>query len=329
MFRVVGRYELKASLGLTSACFGKRFGTRIAGRRVTMTLPRIDASGDRPSVLPPDVPDLPQYRGAGFVFQGGASSDRWGYGSVSSWNAATGKVQGGWLEGVALEFTVPDGSFDLAESTRTIGVPTGGVIGEFFDVVDGWFERLNDWAAVASDQDTYYSEPLTSFSTRGAGLTVMVVDGDGNVSSPASGNLTTVLLRESTALTLQKFRNVIRIVNGGEDPSEAHILLRDAYIALRRGHYRRATIDAGAAAEMCVAQWNRTHNSNLRPARGHPTLGWLVNQKGAPVPVGTTASLVRVRNAAIHQNLAPSASDALTAVNTARAIVHAGDPLPV
>lgn len=329
MFTIVGRYELKGPVGLTTACFGKQYITRIAGRRVAMTLPPIDLLGDRPLVLSPEVPNLPPHQGSGVVFDSGASSSEWTYGSVSSWSAVTGKPKGGWLEAVALEFTVPDGSFDMAESSRTIGVPTGGTIGEFFDGVDAWFERLNDWVAVASDQDTYYAEPLKAISTKGGGLTVVAVDREGNVSSPAGPSLHTIWHRESSALTVARFRKVIRQANSEADPSEAHALLRDAYIALRRGHHRRAVIDAGAAAEIVVAEWNRTYNNNARPSRGHPTLGWLVNLSGAPVPTGTTASLVLVRNAAIHQNVAPLAVDAVAAVDTARAIVHAGNPLPV
>jgi hypothetical protein len=133
---------------------------------------------------------------------------------------------------------------------------------------------------------------------------------------------------------LTQLRKAVELANARSRPSDAHILLRDARAAARRGSCRRAVIDAGGAVEMTLAAHNR-RAVGVRPRPGvMPTLGWYVRQSKIIKATGLAEralldDLVAPRNDAIHQNRAPSHADTRTALATAQAVLTALDPLPI
>jgi hypothetical protein len=114
-------------------------------------------------------------------------------------------------------------------------------------------------------------------------------------------------------------------------PEDAHLLLREGWAALRRSRLQGAVIDAGAAVELTLADFNRTV-TKVNPPKA-PTLGWYISQPalvaGASLPSNIKADLVDVRNAAIHRNSTPSHAKARVALEMAKGLVKRLKPLPI
>jgi len=123
--RVVGTYVLPIGIGLLPGCFGKRYAMRLWGRRVTMSLPRLEWNDalNRPVVVAPPIEGLPTSQGSGLVIPG-LPDEGFNWGDVDSWWADSKRLPGAWLSTVALEFTLPDGEVDYYEATTGLGGPT-------------------------------------------------------------------------------------------------------------------------------------------------------------------------------------------------------------
>ena len=130
-----------------------------------------------------------------------------------------------------------------------------------------------------------------------------------------------------TPLSVVRLRLGFRQANLNVAPTDARLLLRDAYAENRRGRTRRAVIDAGSAVELTLADF-AARESVTMPAR--PTLGVYVNklQTRASLPANTEVALTHVRNAAIHKNRIPTHADSSTALGIASTVLNAHDPLP-
>lgn len=331
MAKFVGIYQLPKSLGLSTGCCGKRFRTNIAGRPTILGLPVIDMDAKPwgPSLMAPLVKHLPQGRGSGI-----SSPGAWVHGEVP-WGVIGGlmhgKPMGAWVECVTLEFALPDGSFGHLGAVNRLGAPHGGTVEAYFDGVDEWFHSLATWVGVAIDQDTTHdAPPIETLRTPGAGLTITEVQSDGTVSVPASATRSNFQLGpRSEGLTLGKLRAVIPLANQGVRPTDARLLLRDAWIEHRRGRARKAVIDACTAAELTLAQWWRATRKRTTPPKGFETLGTLLDKKGAPAPSNTKSDLGELRNKAVHENRVPTREQTEVALGIARTILDAVEPLPL
>lgn len=325
--RLAGTYVLPTPIGLLPGCFGKRYETRLWGRKVIMSLPshEWDEGLNKPVVVAPTVDGLPPSQGSGVVIPG-VPSEGFDWGQVDSWWTNSRRLPGAWLNTVALEFTLPDGDVEYYESTSGLGGPTGSTVKSLFEEVDPWFERLLEWVGVAVDQDTDYRDPLKTSSVAGLGLTLRAISPDGRRSRARSANTVSVLGRSATLLSLDRFRRVVSQTNRGQCPSDSRLLLRDAYLDRRRGRLRKAVIDAGSATELVLGSWNR---SNHIPVRGKATLGEHVANTTARIPGDSKVGLVKVRNDAIHHNVVPTMHQTQRALEIATEVLDLLEPLPL
>lgn len=291
-----------------------------------MSLPRLEWSEvlDKPIVLAPVVEGLPTSQGSSVVIPSLGPHGGFHWGSADSWWANSRKLPGAWVTVVAFELTLPDADVEYDAATNGIGGPTGSVVESLFHEVDPWFERLLEWVGVASDQDTDYSDPLKSSSVPGLGLTVRAFKPGEAWSRSRSANSMVVHNGSATMLSLERFRKVLARTNAGNAPSDARMLLRDAYIDLRRGRLRKAVIDAGAATELVLGDW---HAANGVKVKSRPTLGDQVAATTAPIPGDSRTGLVLVRNDAIHNNITPSQQQTMRALRIAREVVDLLEPL--
>jgi hypothetical protein len=328
MVLIVGTYELPIAIGVTRACLAKKYRAKVGGRSVLIGFPKVEwDSRPAPFLSAPQVENLPEHRGSGMSLGRSANGGDLDWGSVSQWNANSLKYPGAWVATVSVEFSVPENSFTYSDYLYGLGTPRGGSVDEFFDSVDEWFERLLTWVAILTNQDTYYRDPLSQAASAGERLTVRAIRSNGEKSLPASAYRITISTRTVTLMIEQVLRRSIALANANQVPPDSRLLLRDAEIDLRRQRYRKAVIDAGAAAELVLSTWNNA-NGVLSPRGQMPTLGNLVRWTSASIPPNTRSDLVLVRNAAIHQNVVPPASVALQALGVARAIVDLLEPLP-
>jgi hypothetical protein len=322
MTAFVGTYALPSSIGLTTSCFGKRYEVRIQGRRVVLALPSVESGQQHrpPRLIEPRVDGLPEGQGSGIAVGG----DDPGWGQISSWNSRSGQpIDGGWLAKVGLLTTCSE-PMEYSEYLYGLGTPSSPEIEQLYKSIDDWFDRLLTWIAVVVGQDTHHREPLRLVSVAGQGLTLRAVLRDGQMSLPRSTNEVEIAVTKVEIVNLTTFRGLLKRTSNGDIPSDARLLLRDGYVDLRRGRLRKAVIDGGSAVESALAAWCRANKVKL-PLK--PTLGWFVQNSGAPIPPTTKTDLVDIRNNAIHKNITPAHALASKALALAEMILNAIEPL--
>jgi hypothetical protein len=160
---------------------------------------------------------------------------------------------------------------------------------------------------------------------------MLVTKEDDRVPFPTSPQHVALFATRDEAINLPRLRKAVHEANAGSTPTDAHLFLRDARAALRRGGYRRAVIDAGSAVELTLAQFNAA--TTRVNTGGRATLGWYVNQPAiateANLPSTLGHDLVDLRNNAIHQNRVASCQETVRALALAKQVVARLDPLPI
>ncbi len=295
-------------------------------------LPGVEWQGDTPAAVAPRVGSLAQAAVERYAARerGDAPADPWFWGIVGGWNLNTRRVQGLFIHALACELRIPSTALTHAEYLHGLGAPQGPDIDAVFSHIDAWFRDLGVWVELSSDQDMDPDDPLQGADTPGEGLALLSTH-SGTVSIPRHATHTSVIVRNVNLINLPTLRTLARAVSSQVRASDAHLLVRDGRAQLRRGHTRRAVIDAGTAVELALADYNR--RGPKVNTGGRPTLGWYVNQPeiaaGAAVPTTTQAELVDVRNAAIHENVLPSHAQADRALTLARGVLDRIEPLPL
>lgn len=326
---IFAAFELPVHIAVESDCFGATLPVQLAGLEGFITLPDLAWVDDEPQISPPHlnqaVATTIQHR-----LNSPATRPEWHvWGRVTKYNPRHRSVEVAWLFAVLFRFAVDRDQIAYSDYLHGRGHPIGRVVDNLFNEIDGWFESVSEWIEVSCDQDLSRSAPLQWVTTPGGGLHVWTEDGD--ISLPSSANRSVIITRDVESVSLAKLQTIIQFVERGEEPTEPHRLLRDARAAHRRRRTRSAVIDAGAATEIALADFNRTVVH--APLKGRPTLGrYVENQKireAAQLPANAMTDLVEVRNRAIHENRTPGVDVAELALKLADQIVHRLNPLPV
>ena len=299
-----------------------------------MTTPGVtwNEEQDKPLLTAPVIEHLPTRRGQG-LYKETAPSWEFGvpWGGVGAWRPAKRSFHSAWINCVALEFTLPEGSFSYLDAIRGLGPPDGGTVEDLFRTVDSYFLNLLTWVGVACDHDTDHEQALSRSEIPGNGLVIRSIEPDGRVSSSTGSTRMSMVSIDTRndVLNLGTVRKLITLANQDVMPHDSHLLMREAHAARRRGRRRRAVIDAGTATELGLAEWNVASNGDAIPKGGRPrTLGWYVGQAKGVVPANTHTGLVEVRNNAVHHNLVPTHPQVIEALSIADTIVNSIEPLP-
>lgn len=329
--RAVGVYELPAALDIAASCFAKRFPAKIGNTTVTITFPRLEWQDEKPRVVGPRVdPTIEQYLQRNVVDHKEGWEQYHFWGRVGSYHPEKRTIVHAYLRAILLEFQCDPANITYSNYLYGRGHPQGPVIDGLFQEIESWFEQLRTWVEAAIDQEANPIHSVLEPTLQAEGLQVFTIEGT-TLSLPATPFNIKVTLARFEPLSLTLLRKIIRLVNTGVTPSDAHMLLRDSRAELRRGHYRRAVIDAGSATELTLADFNnRVTHINLG---SRVTLGQYTNQPKiatqAQLPVNIYADLVDIRNQAIHQNRIPTRGEAVLAVTLAKQVVDRLDPLPL
>lgn len=330
--RIVGAYELPAALDIAACCFAKRFLAKIGNTTVTITLPRLEWQDEKPRIVGPRVePTIEQYLQRHVLDhkQGWEQYHFWGH--VDSYHPEKCTILHAYLRAILLEFQCDPANITYSNYLYGRGHPQGTTVDGLFQDIDAWFEQICTWVEAAIDQEANPIHAVLEPTRQAKGLQVFTIEGT-TLSIPATSFNMTVTLARFEPLSLTLLRKIIKLVNTGITPSDAHMLLRDSRAELRRGRYRRAVIDAGSATEITLADFNNRVTRVNTGTRG-VTLGWYTQQSTiaaqANLPANITTDLVKVRNDAIHQNRIPTRDEAVLAVDLAKQVVDRLDPLPL
>lgn len=330
---LAGAFQFPVPIGVTPECLGVSLDIVIGGQSGRITLPACAWRGDTPGVVRPAMPEALSKSIERWVETDEAAMPLTPWGFVASWNPEKREIRGAGISAAFVEFGVQAADITYLDYLHGHGEPRGDLIENLFRDVDDWFDRLRTWIEVAVDQDVDPNHPISAGSQIGAGL-ILVADDDGTVSLPVRAHEIHVTMSTEELVELTQLCKAVELANARCRPGDAHVLLRDARAAARRGSYRRAVIDAGGAVEMTLAAHNRT-TINIKPRPGAmQTLGWYVREPkiikaSGLAKQGLLDDLVTPRNDAIHQNRVPSHADTRTALATAQRVLTALDPLPV
>lgn len=330
---LAGAFHFPVPIGVMPDCLGASFDIVIAGTSGRLTLPAPAWCGDTPVLVRPTVPEALSEAIQRWVETDDASAPLTPWGFVISWHAETRELTGAGIAAAFLEFQVQAADITYLNYVHGRGEPRGDLIDSLFRDVDVWFDGLRTWIEVAVNQDVDPNHPISAGSEFGAGL-ILVTEDDGTLSLPVRAHEMNLTMSTEELVDLTQLRKAVELANARSRPSDAHILLRDARAAARRGSCRRAVIDAGGAVEMTLAAHNRAA-VGVKPRPGvMPTLGWYVRQPKIIKATGLAKQallddLVTPRNDAIHQNRAPSHAETRTALATAHRVLTALDPLPI
>jgi hypothetical protein len=330
---LIAVYRFPIPLGVTQGCLGNTFAVSIGGLAGRGSFPKFQWSDEGPQLVAPRLDErllkaIEHYSQHEDVW---VHHNYWGF--IRSWNSAKRLLTAVGVTAVTLRFEVPRDAITFEFHPQAAGPPSGQPLDELFTGIDGWFDRLRTWLEVAIDQDADHRQPLSSSRTVGDGLMIFG-SAETAWSLPRFPHELHVVVHREELLNLPRFRRAATRANAGQSPSEGHLLLRDARAAYRRTSFRRAAIDAGSAVEVTLAAFNRAV-VGLSPSGGRPpTLGWYVNQGPLVDGVGQPSTvlqrdLVRIRNQAIHQNSSPTGAEAKRALDLAKQVVDARDPLPI
>lgn len=330
---VVAVYKLPASLKVSEGCFGKNFTVtigRLTGKAATPTIAWI-GEDDRPHVVAPSADEVVKRCVEHYTIKAEDGWESWHYwGRVDSWSPEKRVAGIAHVGALLLRFKIDPSQVTYSDYPPGRGIPRGKPVDALFSDVDKWFERVRLWIEAAVDQDTNPRAPLSSTEVGGDGLQMFTVEKE-TVSLPARARVVNAVWHKSEKVKLPTLRRIIKHANRGTFPSDAQMLLLDSRAAKRRGQYRRAVIDAGAATEMTLADLNR--RATIVNPPGKPTLGWYVTQPAIAARAGSPASakadLVDVRNSAIHQHLVPTLAETEKALAIAKQILDNVDPLPL
>jgi hypothetical protein len=330
-----GVYELPSSIGVSGGCLGKSFPITVASRRGKATLPIVDWNSGRwgkgrPVLSAPKTglgatPDKQLLR---FTSNREKSEPGRGdfWGQVSAWRTEPQRVSTAFVRAVWLQFRIRaddplrDPQSADADSPRELAYQ------EVYGDIDRWFEAFRSWLELISDQDLDPENPLPNSHSPGSGLSLFAFD-QTELDYFLGVRAISAIAHMVTPLTVSRLRWGFRQANANAVPSDARLLLRDAYAENRRGRTRRAVIDAGSAAELTLADYAAREAVSM-PSK--PTLGAYVNklQAQASLPANTKGALVDVRNAAIHENQIPTPAASHTALGIASTVLNKLDALP-
>jgi hypothetical protein len=330
-----GVYELPASIGVSKGCLGKSFPITIASRHGKATLPIVDWNSGRwgkgnPVLAAPvtglgATPDKQLLRFTSNREKGEPGrGDFWG--QVSAWRAKPQTVSTAFVRAVWLQFRVRATDPLRSPQSNDATSPRESAYAEVYGDMDRWFEALRTWLELISDQDLDPQHPLPTGHSPGSGLSLFSFD-QAQLDYFLGVRTISSIAHMVTPLTVGRLRLGFRQANMNVAPSDARLLLRDAYAETRRGRTRRAVIDAGSAVELTLADFAARGSVTMPPK---PTLGVYVKalQARASLPANTQVALVDVRNAAIHENHTPTNADSHTALEVASVVLNKLDPLP-
>jgi hypothetical protein len=256
--------------------------------------------------------------------------DRWG--RMSTGNAVTRQATEAYIE-AAVAVTTCRG--DL------IGEPERDFNDATIAALTRWVDSVAEWLEVIAKLDVQ-AEELGGISTSHHVRQPSLVVGEQGSRWLTERTLPTIVSHRSHAASREDWQLAVTLTNTGIEPADEHRFLRDSRAALRRGHLRRAVIDAGTSTEIALSEAIRRRLRGLsvaeepvaqalRNANGVVELYDLLAAIGATLPGSRDRlmdQLAGTRNRAAHAGRVPTLEEARRSLVVADEIVATLSPVP-
>jgi len=200
-----------------------------------------------------------------------------------------------------------------------------------------WAHLVGDWLEVAASGWLHRPDRHGHGALRLGSRPAWIFDGRRAITPPAPPIVVPVHVGQSSGVSIDLWRTVLRLAGDQRVPPTEHVLLRDARGSLKRNELRRAILDAATAAEIAEAKIldgqtapygqaisDAIRDSNKDLGRLSATLRKTFN---IPIPENFQEGLVSHRNRAIHAGVEPDQRAVMTAIDLAATVVEMATPL--
>jgi hypothetical protein len=297
---------------------GGTFETRIARRRVCLTLPRFRWNGaqERYFVVPPRLRAVRRdVRWSDYL------DDAWAWGSVVGWRAGERHR----INEVVVTHMLVTASLRRGERPGRVAERANAIAQGARD----WWSHVRDWIQVVTHQSL--EEQRTDDDSLIPNTRAWQWDGETGRHVPIQERHV-IRMQAVEQLRARTFQAILNSAEAHESPPSMHLLLRNARHARWEGQTRQTVLDAATAAELALTELLDDRLSDA-PAdvveivrRGTQGLlrlrNALVNLGENRLPNSMQRGLIEVRNSAIHRGEEPSDAEAGTALTLATDLVE-------
>jgi hypothetical protein len=316
-----------------NAALGRRREIRVGALKGFLHLPRPNpkAIGESFSeLLPPRVRDIDF---AIRVFNHGTSNvwERLWWGKYFTYNIKD-------PEGTAVA-SVSYAAMTFPAMQSANFMPLRDVAKECIEHMPAWCGRLSSWIEAITKDDLDAAHPAhASIDPERWTTTAWITSSNGKPNYDYV-NPTAILMGSlgKAAMTADQWHAAVRGANACKEPSDIHLLLRDARAARLRGHGRRAILSLATAVELVIEPALRKHLSkSLSPRQVDNQLAndWqfsqrqkLMTKNGMWLPPDLQNKVMSLRNKVAHKNGAVSRAQADAAIEIVEKLVSRYSPL--
>lgn len=207
---------------------------------------------------------------------------------------------------------------------------------QLYHSLDDWAKLLCDWYEVYFQIDTRNTIEVDQHSKDHEGV---AVNSQGKFANQLKCRHTiTIKLSRGGELQMKPtdWNRILDLTAQQTAPPEAHILLRDSRIELRKKNYRRSVLDAATAAEMALIELRDSTLVNTEPKisslvkkkyKGIFELVDYLKKTTVTIPEDIVKEVARPRNKAIHQGIMPNKDEAMACLKKSSELVNQSFPI--
>lgn len=207
---------------------------------------------------------------------------------------------------------------------------------QLYHSLDDWAKLLCDWYEVYFQIDTRNTIEVEQHSKDHEGV---AVNSRGKIAHQLRCKHTiTIKLSRGDELQMKPadWNRILNLTGKQVVPPEAHLLLRDSRIELRKKNYRRSVLDAATASEMALIELRDATLLNTEPKisslvkkkyKGIFELVEYLKKTDVTIPEDIVKEVARPRNKAIHQGIMPNKDEAMACLKKSSELVKQSFPI--
>lgn len=307
---IFGRLDLGVKILVQGDCLGKHLTAQLGEYEANLIIPSALFTTERPIITISDVSTIHSR-----ALKQIERSEEESWGSVHSYNTESNTILSAGLIALCLSIKdFPSHGIEYSNYLHGRGRPKDcQSLIELWKHADNWLNLFRRWVAVLSGQTTNPDQAISNISTNSCSLELVTLENE-IVSLPSNrgDEISIIIPNEKSALSFDKLKTIIDLVNKNHQPQLSHELIEEARNALYRSEFRKSIIESSAAVEMILNQFIREEmnsfprklsNALLEEKR---TLGPLAKLVATFKKIPDLRILIETRNAVVHKGFVPT-----------------------